>query len=125
MALKLYCCVWCDLFCCCGYVDQVCIQYFGDYSRARVPVSCLIPTKVALQQRLWLKTVLINRKEANWVNQVKSYRIGLREFITYCKVGLQALAVWDAHRGPPWRRPSRRLCLTAVCLLSLMVQRCS
>lgn len=62
------------------------IQYFGDYSRSRVPVSCLIPTGVALQQRLWLTTVLTNRKQSNWVNQVKSYRIGLREFITYCKV---------------------------------------
>jgi hypothetical protein len=87
----------------------VCIQYFGDYSRARVPVSCLIPTKAALQQRLWLKTVLINRKEANWVTQVKTYRIGLREFITYCKVhtqpnsqtaGTQSGDAWHLHLTP-------------------------
>jgi hypothetical protein len=99
----------------------VCIQYFGDYSRARVPVGCLVPTKVALQQRLWLKTVLCNRKEATWVNQVKTYRIGLREFITYCKVLIQpdrqaAGTAWDA-RFPPLTPGSW--------LLLLMVPRCS
>lgn len=63
---------------------QVCLQYFGDYSRARVSASSLLPCTVALQQRLWLPTVL-NRKKG-FARTVNSYIIGLREFITYCKV---------------------------------------
>lgn len=66
---------------------QVAVQFFGDYSRMRVPVSSLIPTQVALKQRLWLPTVVNTSTKAEWIKMVKIYRIGLRECITYCKVG--------------------------------------
>jgi hypothetical protein len=53
----------------------------------RVPVASLIPPKIALKQRLWLPTVSCTSRKADWVRMVKIYQIGLREFITYCKVG--------------------------------------
>lgn len=61
------------------------MQYFGDYTRVRVAASCLLPCSVALQQHVWLPTVLTKRK--SYARMVNSYLIGLREFITYCKVG--------------------------------------
>ena len=63
------------------------MQFFGDYTRMRVPVASLIPPKIALKQRLWLPTVSCTSRKADWVRMVKIYQIGLREFITYCKVG--------------------------------------
>jgi len=61
------------------------VQYFGDYTRVRVAASCLVPCSVALQQHVWLPTVLTKRK--SYARMVTSYLIGLRELITYCKVG--------------------------------------
>jgi hypothetical protein len=64
----------------------VAVQYFGDYTRLHVSASCIIPTSVALRQRLWLPTVLISSKQPAWVRMVQLYTNGLREFSTYCKV---------------------------------------
>eukprot|EP00775_Hariotina_reticulata_P004536 gene4536-4788_t len=62
---------------------QVCVQFFGDYTRARVGPSALIPCKEALEQRLWLPTlVLQNRRKL-----MDIYRLSLQELITYCKSG--------------------------------------
>jgi hypothetical protein len=57
------------------------VQHFGDYTRARVSPSALLPTSVVLEQRLWLG--LLTRKPSRLVN---TYRLSLKEFITYCKV---------------------------------------
>jgi hypothetical protein len=65
---------------------QVPVQYFGDYTRMHVPAACVIPTSVALRQRLWLPTVLISSKQPAWLRMVQLYTNGLREFSTYCKV---------------------------------------
>jgi hypothetical protein len=75
------CCCCCCCCCCCGLLQQVCVQHFGDYTRARVSPASLLPTSVVLEQRLWLG--LLTRKPSRLVS---TYRLSLKEFITFCKV---------------------------------------
>ncbi|WIA30589.1 hypothetical protein OEZ86_000671 [Tetradesmus obliquus] len=63
-------------------LPQVCVQHFGDYTRARVSPASLLPTAVVLEQRLWLD--LLARKPSRLVS---TYRLSLKELITYCKTG--------------------------------------
>jgi hypothetical protein len=58
------------------------VQFFGDYTRARVGPSALIPSREALAQRLWLHTLLVHNRR----KLVDTFRLALQEYITYCKV---------------------------------------
>jgi hypothetical protein len=100
------------------------VQYFGDYSRARVSPAALIPPSVALAQRLWLPPVLTACKGRGLARMVDVYLVGLREFITYCRVrwkrGLDAAGVQRVLKAeggsvsrvtvPELHHPHRVLC---------------
>lgn len=75
---------------CCFHL-QVCVQHFGDYTRARVSPASLLPTAVVLEQRLWLG--LLARKPSRLVS---TYQLSLKELITYCKVCMRlVLGFWS------------------------------
>jgi hypothetical protein len=62
------------------------VQYFGDYTRARVSPAALVPPSVALSQRLWLPPVLRAARGRGYARVVDVYLVGLKEFATYCRV---------------------------------------